>query len=285
MRIGIIGAENSHTVAIATTLNKKCAVPGFSVVCVWGETDEYAARAAEDGGIPRIVKSPLEMLGEVDAVIVDHRHPVYHLEAVWPFVDRGIPTFVDKPFCYRSEEGRRFLAMANANGTPVTSFGVVPHQASVGAFKEQMGTLGALQSGFTYGPCDIESEWGGVFFYGVHQVELVLDVFGYDACGAAITRNGDNATGQILYPSGLIVTMALVKEGLHNFGLGAVGAEASHMAPVVYDEDAYLSGIRTFTTMFETGVRPLTDEQLLKPVLVLEALERSLESGVVEGVE
>ncbi len=43
MRIGIVGAENSHTVAIAKTLNVDNAVPGFEVTHVWGETPEFAA--------------------------------------------------------------------------------------------------------------------------------------------------------------------------------------------------------------------------------------------------
>ena len=41
------------------------------------------------------------MLGKIDALIVDHRHAKFHLEAATPFVKAGIPTFVDKPFCYR----------------------------------------------------------------------------------------------------------------------------------------------------------------------------------------
>ncbi len=36
MRIGIVGAENSHAVAIAKTLNIERAVPGFEVTYVWG---------------------------------------------------------------------------------------------------------------------------------------------------------------------------------------------------------------------------------------------------------
>ena len=58
------------------------------------------------------------MLGKIDALIVDHRHAKYHLEAATPFVKAGIPTFIDKPFCYRVEEGRKFLAMAHKLGNP-----------------------------------------------------------------------------------------------------------------------------------------------------------------------
>ena len=50
------------------------------------------------------------------------------------------------------------------------------------------------------------------------------------------------------------------------------------------DENPYLSGVRVFTKMFRTGEEPLTEEQMLTPVVVLEALQRSVKSGEVEKV-
>ena len=46
INIGIVGAENSHTVAIAKTLNIEKRVPGVRVVSVWGESRKHARDAA-----------------------------------------------------------------------------------------------------------------------------------------------------------------------------------------------------------------------------------------------
>ncbi|MBN2312105.1 MAG: hypothetical protein JXR94_24215 [Candidatus Hydrogenedentes bacterium] len=284
MKIGIIGSENSHTIAIARIINVEKKIKGCTVDYVWGETDEFARKAAKDGQIPTIVKTPRQMLGKVDAVLCDHRHPKYHLKSVWPFVEKGIPTFVDKPFCYRAAEGREFLKMANKVGTPVTSFSVLTHQQSFRRFKGKLDAIGAIKSASTWGPCDLKSKWGGVFFYGIHQVDLVLHAFGFDVAAARITRNGQDATGQLLYPSGLIVTMGLIKEGSPGFGMNAVGTGGNVQMPIKTDKDSYLHGVKTFTGMFKSGKRPLTDEQMLKPVQVLEALEKSLKSGAIERV-
>jgi len=284
MKLGIIGAENSHTVAIATIINVKKKIKGCSLDYVWGETDEFAKKAAADGQIPNIVKTPLDMMGKIDAVLVDHRHAKYHLKAVWPFVEAGIPAFIDKPFCYRADEGKAFLKMARAKGTPVTSFSVLTHQASFQQFKKNLPRLGTIISAATYGPCDLKSQWGGVFFYGIHQVDMALHAFGFDVKAALITKNEPNATGQLFYPSGLIVTMNLIKEGCHKFGIGAVGAEGASNVAVKYDKDPYLHGVQTSTRMFKTGEEPLTHEQMLRPIQVLEALEKSVKSGKVEKV-
>ena len=285
MKIGIIGAENSHTAAIARIINVHKKIKGCSVEYVWGETADFAAKAAVDGQIPNIVKSPRQMLGKVDAVLCDHRHPRFHLKSVWPFVEAGVPAFVDKPFCYRAEEGKQFLRMAKKKGTPVTSFSVLNHQASFARFKDKAENLGAILSAHTYGPCDLRSKWGGVFFYGIHQVDMVLPTFGYNVKAALVTKNGKNANGQLFYPGGLVVNMAFIKDGSPGFGIGAVGTAGALSVPIKMDKDAYLTGVRTFVDMFKTGVEPLPYEHMIRPVQVLEALQKSVKSGKIETVQ
>ncbi len=285
MKIGIIGSENSHTIAIAKIINIQKKVRGCKVEYVWGETAELAQAAAQAGQIPHIVTTPRQMLGKVDAVVVDHRHPKYHLPAVKAFVEAGIPTFVDKPFCYRAKEGKAFLRMARKAGTHLTSYSVLQHYDSFKTFLKQLPSVGTIRSGWSYGPCDLKSTWGGVFFYGIHQVEVVLRTFGYDVRSVQVCRNGwKDATAQLFYPSGVIVTMALVKEGCPGFGIGAVGSQGVLFSKLDGGPDPYLNGTRTFTTMFKTGRRPLSDEQILRPVEVLEAMEKSVRSGKVVKV-
>ena len=57
MKIGIIGAENSHTVKIAKAINVEKLVKGFTVDYVWGETEEFAKAVAKEGQIPNIVRN------------------------------------------------------------------------------------------------------------------------------------------------------------------------------------------------------------------------------------
>lgn len=105
IKIGIIGAENSHTIAFGKMFNIDKSFPGVSVVSVWGETKELAQKAMKEGNIPKAVEHPEDMLGTIDALIVAHRHAKYHLDAALPFIKAGIPTFIDKPFCYRVKNG------------------------------------------------------------------------------------------------------------------------------------------------------------------------------------
>jgi len=286
INIGIVGAENSHTIAIAKTLNVQKMVEGFRVVCVWGETDEFAQKAADAGQIPTIVKEPEEMIGKVDAAIVDHRHGKYHLPAVQPLLEAKLPLFVDKPFCYRVAEGKAFLARAREFEVPVCSFSVLPKQSAFEAAQKEVAELGALQGLVSTGPCDIHSEYGGVFFYGIHQVDMVLRILGYDVTHAQMNvGQAENHTATLFYASGAIATMNLLGGGRPAFHLSVIGENGRMDRTIGMDENAYLSGVQSFTYMFATGRTDETDETMLMPVAVLEALETSLETGEKVEVE
>ena len=278
INIGIVGAENSHTVAIAKTLNIEKRVPGFRVVSVWGESRTYARDAQERGQIPEIVSDPSDMIGNVDAAIVDHRHARFHLPAVRPLLEKKIPLFVDKPFCYRIREGREFLDRAKHLRVPVTSFSVLPKQAAFADFARDARKLGKIQSVVSTGPCDIKSKHGGVFFYGIHQVDMVVRLLGWDVTHAELHRGKINHTATLYSSSGAISTINLISEGRPAFHLSAVGEKGRIDRVIKYDDNTYLTGIRSFCRTFKTGKTDETRESILTPVAALEALEKSQKS-------
>ena len=274
IRIGIIGSENSHTIKFGKLFNIDKKFPGMEVKYVWGETDEFARNAAQKGQIPNIVKKPLEMLGKIDALIVDHRHPKYHLQAAEPFVKAGIPTFIDKPFCYRVEEGKKFLAMARSVGTPVSSYSSEAQIDGTFDIKNQVEKMGEISHVIFSGPVDLESPYGGVFFYGVHLVQPLMYIFGDDIMKVRITRSGKNATGSMVWGNGMLATMVFknlswtwgrfveTKDGLVELKSGV-------------EERDPARNYTDMVEMFRTGKEPRSHESILKCVAILEALEKS----------
>ena len=278
MRIGIIGAENSHTIGFGKMFNRDKKFPGIEVKYVWGETEEFARRAMEEGSIPNRVSDPSEMMGRIDALIVDHRHAKYHLDAAEPFVKAGIPTFIDKPFCYRVSEGKEFLAMARDTGTPVTSFSSIRQSDATFDMKEQLEALGEIQHIICTGPADLDSKYGGVFFYGVHIVEPLLFLFGENITRVRVARNGMNATASLAYDDDKMATLIFTnfsngrktyvetKEGILN------------LSPRVEERDPGRNYV-DMVEMFRTGKEPRSHHSILAGVAVLEAIERSVITG------
>lgn len=276
MNLGIIGAENSHTAAIAQLLNVDKVVRGFSVTHVWGETRHFARAAAEAGRIPTIVKDPTEMLGAVDCVMVDHRHGKHHLKVARPFIAAGIPVFVDKPMSTSLAEARAFLRFRAAKKVAVTTASVLPHQASVKQIRRQLGRLGTLRAVHLHGPGSHKSPYGGIWFYGIHLVDLMVELFGAEPRHAQMVVNDQCSMAVCTYDSDLTVTMGFLAPERHPFTLSAVGTKGDFHAPITYDPNPYLGAAKLFTRMFRTGIEPFGDRRMLAPLAVLDALGRSL---------
>jgi len=283
IRIGIIGAENSHTVGYGKIFNIQKKFPGVEVKYVWGETDEFAKNAAEKGSIPNVVKDPLDMLGLIDALIVDHRHAKYHLEVAIPFIEAGIPTFIDKPFCYRLSEGKKFLELARQYGTPVSSYSSIAHNDATFDIKEQVEAMGKINHVVRYGPVDVDSKYGGVFFYGVHLVQPLLEIFGEDVERVMVTRNENQGSASLVFKSGLYATLVF-KNVSYNWETFVETEDGIIELKSRVEESDPGKNYVDMVEMFRTGKEPRSHESILNCVAVLEALEKSVVSGEWEDV-
>ena len=274
VRIGIIGAENSHTIGYGKLFNVEKRFPGVELKYVWGETGEFAHVAMQKGQIPHMVKDPLEMLGKIDALIVDHRHAKYHLKAAEPFVRAGIPTFIDKPFCYRVAEGKEFLEIARSTGTPISSYSSEAHKAGTFDIRKQVETMGAISHVVMSGPADLESPYGGVFFYGIHMVQPLMYIFGDDIRRVRITRSGKNTTATLVFGNEMMATLIfkILSNGWRTF---AETKEGTIELKSRIEEPVPGKNYTDMVEMFRTGKEPLAHQSILKCIAILEALELS----------
>jgi predicted dehydrogenase len=284
MQIGIIGAENSHTAGFGKLFNIDKKFPGVELKYVWGETDAFAKAAMEKGAIPNQVSNPLEMMGKIDALIVDHRHPKYHLEAATPFVKAGIPTFIDKPFCYRATEGKEFLQMAKSVGTPVTSYSSIAQSAATFDIKEQIAALGKIRQVMRTGTADLDSQYGGIFFYGIHIIEPLMYMFGEDIKEVRVTRNGKYGNASLKFSSGLFATLIFKEKAYGWETLVETDDKFLELKSRVEETDPP-KNYSDMVEMFRTGKEPRSHQSILNGICILEALEKSAETEKWTRVE
>jgi hypothetical protein len=283
IRIGIIGAENSHTIEFGRIFNIEKKFPGVEVVCLWGETEDFARNAMKEGNIPEMVKDPILMLGKIDALIVDHRHARYHLQAAEPFVKAGIPTFIDKPFCYRVAEGKSFLEMAQKSGTPITSYSSIAQSDSTYDLKEQVANAGEINHIIRCGPADPDSIYGGIFFYGIHTVQPLIFIFGDEIRIVRVSRNGKLATASLIYSDGRMATL-IFKSLSHEWETFIESKEGIVQLKSRVKEADPAKNYTDMVEMFRTGKEPISHKSILSAIAVLEALEKSVESDSWESV-
>lgn len=96
--------------AIPVYLNKQpestLTISGAKVtyICCTGEGEFAAEHVAACSKIPNVVDKPEDVIGKVDAVIVATDIGSEHVERCRPFVEAGIPIFVDKPMVDNAED-------------------------------------------------------------------------------------------------------------------------------------------------------------------------------------
>jgi hypothetical protein len=57
------------------------------------------------------------------------------------------------------------------------------------------------------GPADLDSPYGGIFFYGVHIVQPMMYIFGEDIERVKVSRNGSYGNASLKFSSGLFATL------------------------------------------------------------------------------
>jgi len=277
MKMGIVGAENSHSWSMASEMNVANAVPGFKVTHIWGETKEFASAAAERGKIPNIVKKVGDLIGQVDCVMIDHRNGKYHFAAAKPLLKAKLPVFIDKPITVSVAEGRKLMAFRKQCRAPITTMSSVPHQACVKNFKKELKKIGEVRTVHMSGPGDANSKYGGIFFYGIHQTDLMVELFGTDIVDATAVKHESRFSGIIRYKGGLTVTINMA--AVDGFAISAVGSKGGFYAPVVYDKHMGLPVARIITKMFRSRKEPFSEARMLAPIAALEAMDRSIRTG------
>ena len=134
-----------------------------------------------------------------------------------------------------------------------------------------------------YGPADLDSKYGGIFFYGVHIVQPLMFMFGEDIESVRVNRHGSHATANVVFESGLYATLVFTKKTRWRTEV-VVEKEIIELKSTV-EEPEPARHYQDIAKMFRTGVEPRSHDSILKCVAVLQALEKSVSSGNWEEVE
>ena len=280
-RLGIVGSDNSHAIAFSKLCNvddNDLRVDDAKVVAVFGEEAERTEEVSREGQIPTIAERPEDMIGDVDAVLVVFRDGRKHRKFAEPFIREGIPTFVDKPLAVSTEDATALLELADKKGGLLTSFSTLRYAGDMLSFRSEMDKLGPIASAVFSGPADRQSEYGGLPFYGIHIAEMLQALVGTGVESVCANENGKNIAATLNYADGKLAVLNFLGEASYVFHMLAFAKDGWN-GRALDASTCYQDGLEVVLDMVKTGKRPLTDEELLEPVRVLEAIEESLTSG------
>jgi predicted dehydrogenase len=296
LTIGLLGSDNSHAERFSELLNcpdhpHYLAAADARIVAIWGEDAARTAQVAEQGKIARIVDEPTAMLGQVDAVICVTRHGGRHLDLVRPYLEAGVPTFVDKPLATEPADARAIVALAQKQNTPFTSYSTVRFSADTQTFLQTAQGLGGVRVGIYSGPATRRNPYGGVIFYAIHSIELMLMVQGtgiewVQAVEGPPTDGAGNGnlTAICAWPDGATATLELTVDAQYGFHAMALGRAGSH-AMRLEISDCYRAGMQRILPVLrgkmngQLGDPAVPTAQMIEAVVVGKAIDLSLDRG------
>lgn len=286
IRLGILGTDSSHLIEFSRRIKAlhdsgkgRCLVTMF-----WtdGRHDMPAAdvakwetATAELGA--RRVSSMDELLSGVDGVLVLAVNGHRHCELALPCIERGLPTYVDKPLTCDLKQAQLLLETARRSGARCYSASSLRFASEVTQMPRE--TLGDIVAIDAVGPGELNDSMEGLFFYGVHTIEMVDALLGSPGVSRvrAVTT-ADRDLVDLEYADGRVARLRLERKGSYDFAASVHGTKSMYQFKVnfagVYDR--LVEGMVRF---FEGAAPPAELASIVENVAVMEAGNRSIRSG------
>ncbi len=284
-RLGIVGSDSSHADAFAEMVNRpdprtgEMLFPDFRFVGIYGPDRARTEEVARLGDIPFVAEKPADLIGRIDAAMVVFRHGDLHLPHALPFIEAGIPVWVDKPIAIAPDDARALFAAAAKRGVPVVGGSSLKYIPDVLLAKREAdgdSRIGKLVAASIDFPATLENEYGGLHFYGPHLVEMALAIFGYHPRSVLASEAG-GAVAAILKYDGFQVTLDFIP-GAQEYHIVLHGAKGTIVREIDLT-DCYRYEFAHFAQLLRTGATDETPAKLFAPVEILNAVLESLATG------
>lgn len=269
-------------------------VPGFKLTKVWDYDLGIARRFSQVFYDKPEVCHTLERATEdVDAVFIAdcHLDGSDHLKLATPFLKKGIPTFVDKPFATTLADARAMIELSKKYAVPLMSASLLSYVREPKLLRQRFGELeGPVRQGIIKGYNGWRTKRGleGI----IHGISLALAVFGPGV--EWVEAMGTLPVEYLLlhWPNGM---EALVINHSGECGTGSFHCEVHgeksprnppnrtviEMQPVGDPEFIYAGQqvLKIFRQMIHTRKMPVPYESMLEPIAIYENATRAQKTG------
>lgn len=282
IRIAFLGCDSSHTEAFANRINPLGALFNgrAKVVSIWGEDLSQATVKATALGIDRVAATPADALEGVDLAMVIGRFGESHFAAAMAAIDAGLPTFVDKPFTVNNVEARHLATMARKRGIPLASVSPLRFAKEVAALKSQIATDGEWECIAAACPANCtdlgnDPRLDSAFFYGIHGLEMLLELTGHDIADAVISYGNRAISVRIEFESGRSALFELIRNAPEFYEIAAYTKVTAQRLNISLDGSYYEAELEALLGGFATGGGFISLDSSLAAVELLERIEQN----------
>jgi predicted dehydrogenase len=298
LKFGIIGMSpgNAHPYSWAAIINgcynaeeiSKMGYPGVSayldanrdtlgmnsasVTHVWTQDRKISESIANTTGIENIVTNRSDMIGKVDAILLTRDDPENHVEMAKPFIEAGIPIFIDKPLAISTKD-LNYFSGESARGKLIMSCSSMRYANECRTAKTEIASLGKIELVTATG----KKDW---IKYGVHLLEGVVGIMD-DPKPVSVKNIGrtEKNVVYIEYETGLMVVINIFMDIVPTFQISLFGQQGWKTIDIKNSYSMFRDNITEFIRSVQEGRARLDFKKTDNIIRTLIAGKESLEKG------
>lgn len=250
-------------------------IEGARVTHIWTDDPGDAPKIALAAQIPCVVERAEDVIGQVDAVIIATDRGEEHVARCRPFVEAGLPVFVDKPLCDGAADLLVFRDWVEG-GAAIMSSSCMRYCKEFGPYRASTLDLGEVRFASITTPKSWEH-------YGIHALEGIYPILGP---GFLSARNSGGAGRDIVHfrhRCGADVVVVAREDLVGSFGVLQLCGTQKHAHAAMSDTFwAFKAQLSAFIEFLRTGERPFA---FLETVELMQMLIAGLQSRQQAGRE
>ena len=259
--IGLIGLDTSHVTAFAEILK---AHPELDAQIAYGfpggspdfdlsiqRVDGYTQRLREEFGVTMLA-SPAAVAEQTDLVFITSVDGRVHLRQFTEIIKFKKPTFIDKPFTTTIADAHAIIDLAAKNGVPIMSASALRYVDNFQAALTGDADQGRIVGIDAYGPMEVHASQPGLFWYGIHCVEMIVAALGVGCQRAQAVTTDEYDLVSFQWSDGRSATYRGSRKAHNRFGA------VIHRQKVARQIDVSLAKRPPTLCMLEVIIRSLT---------------------------
>lgn len=282
IRIGAIGVDTSHLPEFSRRLKEMHDAGTFDgrVTAMldvgdhgWPDADQVSEwiSTAADLGVER-VGSMDDLLNNVDAVMVLAIDGNRHLELATPSLERGLPTYIDKPLTCDVEQAKQILKLSREKDARCYSASSLRFATELESIPDDLGGMVAIDA---FGPGELNDTMPGLYHYGVHTIEMVDAIWGPGVARVSAVEMADRHLVDLEYRDGRYARLRLDRKAAYDFGATIQGDAKTHQFRVDFGP-VYTRLVAGMAGFFEGKPAPAELRDIVENVAVMAAGNESI---------
>jgi hypothetical protein len=291
LKIAVIGLDTSHSTEYPRRMQSpECPanlrVDGLRAVsCLRFSTPfqseeglDTRQKELESWGV-KVVTDFDEAVAGCDAVMLEINDPAYHLDYFMKCANLGKPIFLDKPLADNLKNGQIICKTAKEKGLRMFSASSLRFASELEESCEEMPDAKYVS---IYGPLGDAPTGSKVVWYGVHAFEMLQRIMGRGAVGVFARGDKAGVVAIVEYPDDRRGVVELTNEA---YFYGGCLRDVERGVQFRVDSGAiYSKELRMIKDFFNGAKTPVEFEDTLEVMAMLDAADRSVDSGKSESL-